>query len=298
MIALRLAPDEGDEGFVQPLAADELWTAAAVAAGARPARRPPAARAPDAAPGEWRLVYDGPGIDLGHPRRVVARVAASGERLVEFDDGELYWIAADGGAIERVASGGGAAAAVRERALGAPLALALAARGVHLLHASAVVARGGVIALAAGSGVGKSTLAAAANRLPALAARRVADDVLPVRLAGEPLALPHFPQLKLAAAEAYPSAAPASVPLAALVELDRGEPGGPPPRLERLSPAAAALALARATVAARLFDPALLASHLEACAAAASRLPVARLTYPGGDDRLGEVLAQVVRVTD
>ena len=188
-----------------------------------------------------------------------------------------------------------------ERALGAPLALALALRGVHLLHASAVVRRaasreqappGGALAFTAASGAGKSTLASAAHRRRTLAWERIADDQLPVRLDSPAAALPHFPQLKLEAEEGYPVNAPAARPLDALfeiehaAEIERIE-------LERLAPTAACLALARATVAAKLFDTALLEHHFECCGTAAATLPVYRLRYPSGIERLPEVLARL-----
>jgi hypothetical protein len=290
VIVLRLAPDEGADGFVQPLAGESLWTASPLAPAAAPAPR----QRDDAAPGEavasWRVVATGVGSDLGSARRVEVRMGASGERVVEYDDGEQFWIAADGGAIVRMAPGSRAAAAALERALGAPLALALARRGVHLLHASALLGRGRVIACTADSGVGKSTFAGGAAGSPELGLRRVADDVLPVRLATAAEALPHFPQLKLAPEASYGSAEPARLPLAALVELERRDDVGAP-RLRRLAPAAGALLLSRATVAARLFDATLLAPHFEACAEAARGLVVARLSYASGPHRLGEALA-------
>jgi hypothetical protein len=285
---------------VQPLAGSALWSADPVAAAARPAVRPTTPRAPGlAATTTWRVVFDGEGIDLGRPRRVVVKLAASGERLLEYDDGARFWIAPGGEAIERVARGDLDARGSLERAIGAPLALALAVRGVYLLHASALRLDRRVIALAADSGVGKSTLAAAVERAPGLGLRRVADDILPVRLGAASAALPHFPQLKLAAADGYPPAAPGSWPLGALVELERCEPvpagDVAPIRFERLSGAPAALALTRATVASRLFDEALLTAHLAACAAAADALVVARLRFPSGLDRLPATLERLTR---
>ncbi len=106
-------------------------------------------------------------------------------------------------------------------------------------------------------------------------------------------ALPHFPQLKLAAAENYPASAPPTLALESLVEIEHS-PGIRAVAIERLGPAAACLALARATVAAKLFDPALLERHFELCAAAGERLPVYRLRFPSGLDRLPEVLAAIL----
>jgi hypothetical protein len=188
------------------------------------------------------------------------------------------------------------------RALGPPLAIALAARGIHLLHASAVRTTRGVVAFCAESGEGKSTLAAAAAHHPDLGLARVADDQLPVRLGERPEALPHFPQLKLPVAEWYRAAEPPVLPLVALVGLSPPPPvaaGDAAPRAEltRLEPAAVALMLARATVAARLFDADLLAEHFDACGrTAAGGLAGYRLCYPRRFDHLRSALALIAHL--
>jgi len=154
------------------------------------------------------------------------------------------------------------------------------------LHASALVIDRRVVALTAESGGGKSTTAAAAT---SLSLDRIADDQLPVRLGPHPRALPHFPQPKLAAAAHYPAEAPAALRLLALVEIAHA-PTTEAISIERQSQSAASLALARATVAARLFDRALLADHFVATTNAAASCVVARLSYPSGVERLPEVL--------
>ncbi|HLF56293.1 MAG TPA: hypothetical protein VI942_05540, partial [Thermoanaerobaculia bacterium] len=281
VLTLDLAP--GASGYTQRVAGFELWCDRPLGPSARPAARP---RLDVTSPCEEEtVVFDGLALDGGHLRRVVAAIDGAGERRVEFDDGESFRVAADGGSVRRwrAPAVGDDAGRTLERALGAPLALALAARGVHLLHASALALGDAAVALTAESGVGKSTLAASAD--PDGAWRRIADDLLPVRLGLDPRALPHFPQLKLAPAEEYPASAPLAVRLAAVVELDRGPEDGPL-ALERLDPAAAALVLARATAAALLFDASLLGAHLAACAASAGHLTVARLHYPSGRSHL------------
>jgi hypothetical protein len=289
-IVLSLAAGRSRDGFVTRLAGIELWSDVPLVAGASPAPRPPVAAeiSDDDDDDGWQLVHDGPALDLGALRRVRAWRDGRGRRRIDYEDGESYRIA--GGVVARRRPGA-AADRVLERALGAPLALALAERGIYLLHAAALATPAGAVALAADSGVGKSTLAAAAAADTAQRGwTRIADDLLPVRLGARPEALPHFPQLKLAPAEQYPAAAAERLPLAAVVELDRLAPAAEPPASQRLGPAAAALALARATAAARLFDGELLAAHLAACAAAAECLAVARLSYPGGLGRLGAAL--------
>jgi len=286
-IVLRLRDSEGEAGYLQELAGESFWSAQPILAGARPAPRPERPRGtPDAAP---RVVYDGPGLVEGRIQRIVSEVSSDGTRRVTFEDGERFEIDAGGSAIVRVAGSAVPEAAGRclERALGAPLALALAPRGVYLLHASALVLADTALALSAPSGGGKSTLAAAGFRA---GMDRLADDQLPVRLDGAPAALPHFPQLKLAAAEGRGARGPREIPLGALVELAHS-PAHREARIEPLSAAGGALALTRATVAARLFDEPLLAAHFAACAEAAERMTVARLTYPSGLHRLPEALA-------
>lgn len=80
--------------------------------------------------------------------------------------------------------------------LGPVLGLLLHQRGLFILHASAIVLDGGVVAFLGHSGRGKSTTAA---MLHARGGTVVADDALAVDLAapGGPAALPGFPQLKL-----------------------------------------------------------------------------------------------------
>jgi len=283
-IVLRLVPGSEPRGFQQRLADTWLWSDRPIGSDGRPARLPQPAR--DLSPGGWRLVYDGPGLVDGRIERIVSRIAPGGERRVEFADGECYVIAADGSRLLRVRGGPGPDARPA-RALGAPLALSLALRGIYLLHASAVRSGACALACVAPSGGGKSTLArhAAMHGLP-----RLADDILPVRLDWQAEALPRFPQLKLAPEELYPQEAPDVLPLGGLVEIAHS-PSAAAISIERLAPAAAAFALVRATVAARLFDEELLTRHFAACTRAAARLPVFRSVYPSGLERLGEVAA-------
>lgn len=113
------------------------------------------------------------------------------------------------------------------QALAGPVLLhALAHDRVFVWHASAVVdAAGALVAVTAASGTGKSSLAAAAQRR---GWQRVADDLLPVALdaTGALLARPRLWQPKLAADDQYPSDAPDTRPLAALVRLERGHRAG------------------------------------------------------------------------
>ncbi|HEX5717661.1 MAG TPA: hypothetical protein VF179_15995 [Thermoanaerobaculia bacterium] len=179
---------------------------------------------------------------------------------------------------------GADAGAVEEALLGPAFALALARRGVFVLHASAVVLQGrGVVGFLGESGAGKSTLA----RLLVEAGDGVAlaaDDLLAVEGI---LALPHFPQLKLgtAAMSAILGLEP-RYPLLGLYELTSAEAVG----TEALPPASAAALLLRHTIAGRLFAKDLLAEQLDFAAGLAGRVPVGRLRVPRRMNVGGEVL--------
>ncbi len=221
----------------------------------------------------WTPIYDGPGLLAGGVERIRSERGDLGGYRVTHAGWRDFLVAADGGTIRRHAAsaGGGDEFAFTHitRALGAPLALALALRDIYLLHASGLTASdGSVIALTAESGGGKSTLAAAAAASPELGLRRVADDQLPVRLGRAPAALPHFPQLKLPPDAQYPAGQAPVVGLRALVELEV-DAGCAAAALARESPPSAIQSLIRATVAAKLFDRELLARHFNACASAA-----------------------------
>lgn len=179
--------------------------------------------------------------------------------------------------------------------LGPPLVLALAIHGVWCLHASAVSVEGCVVAFAGESGNGKSTLAASLNGAGGGGWRRLADDTLPVSLDAEGLlALPHFPQLKLPAAEQHPVDAPARLPLAGVFVIAPPE-GESAVTVRLLARREAMQALIRHTVAARLFDRPLLAAHLDFCAEAAARVPVWRLGYPHRREALPQVREAIRR---
>lgn len=195
------------------------------------------------------------------------------------------------GCIEIDPEPGAGEAAVEEALLGPALALAFARRGVFVLHASAVVVGGGVIGFLGDSGAGKSTLASLlveAGKGLALAA----DDLLAVRSTGEePVALPHFPQLKLgAAAMAAIGGLTPSYPLLRLCVLEPAPPTAAVGGGEALPEGTAAAHLLRHTIAGSLFADDLLAAHLDFAAGIAGRVPVQRLTVPRRLDVGAEVL--------
>lgn len=274
----------GAQGWLQPLADLELWCDRPLLPGARPAPRPERAPAPPAAADRGHLIYDGPGIVAGGQERVRAWLDGAGVRTVEFPDGERFRVSSAGDRIEALVSAALPASASAcdrrlELGLGGPLALALALHGVHLLHASALVIGGVVVAFTGASGTGKSTLAAAGRSRRGW--RRAADDILATRLGEAPRALLAFPQLKLPLDEGWPADEAAALPLAAMIEIEhRGT--HVPARIEERSGAAAVKCLVGATVAARLFDPTLLAGHLDRAATSVARLRIGRLSYPSG----------------
>ena len=180
-------------------------------------------------------------------------------------------------------------------ALRGPVLLhALAQRGVFVLHASAARQPGGpLIAFTANSGVGKSTLAQAAADL---GWERVGDDLLPIaERAGHFVALPHFPQPKLADNAQYPADAAPSLPLAALIQLKRGAAAS----FEPLAPRQAADLLLTSTVATRVFAGRSLTAHLALAArfaaeVRAGRLLVGCMTMPDRPNDVGAAAGETL----
>lgn len=291
-IIFQLDRESTNHGFEQCIAGELVWSDLPLRADARSADL--WTRLQPASDRTWTPIYDGPGQLAGGIERIRSDRGDLGGYRVTHEDGEAFTISSDGGTIRRLAPLAPAvdtfAFSHITRTMGAPLALAFALREIYLLHASAVRgADGSVVALAADSGGGKSTLAGAAHAHPEFGFTRIADDQLPVRLGRSPAALPHFPQLKLRAEEQYPSEAALSLPLSALVELEV-DASCRRPELTRESAPSAIQLLVRSTVAAKLFDKELLARHFNACASAALTLPAYRLRYPYALDRLGEAL--------
>ncbi len=101
--------------------------------------------------------------------------------------------------------------------LGPMLALALAQRGVFLLHAGGCDIGGAAFLFLGESGVGKSTLAAQLG-FPRLADDQAAIDAVTGEL------LPDFPQPKLAAADQLPLAGAAGRQLGGIVLVEPAPP--------------------------------------------------------------------------
>lgn len=247
------------------------------ATGPRPTATSTAAQAPVAA-GATPLALESQALPayagegwLGDRLRAF-RVYPDGDgRRVEFGAGMVFRISGDGCRIDCLSVPSDAKLR-SEWLLGPALLLALAARRIYALHASAISQRAGVVLLLGRSGSGKSTLARVAA---ACGWAALADDVVPLAETGGVLRVrPRFPQLKWTEPLAT---ADCELPLAALVFVERGAA-----RLA-LTPLPASIAtrnLVRDTVAARLFAPAELGDHLAFCARLAEAGPCLRLDLP------------------
>ncbi|TPM36153.1 serine kinase [Mesorhizobium sp. B2-3-4] len=201
--------------------------------------------------------------------------------------------------------------------LGPVLALLLHQRGLLVLHASAIAVAGRGAIFMGDKGAGKSTTASALIRA---GHDLVTDDVVALDLAdpNQPVIVPGFPQIKLAAdaaaaiplerAQVRPQVHPAiekmqhrlhgafsgdRVPAARIYMLERGQRAGitPLPRIAALP------AIIRFSYVTRFGRAALsgdfAAMHLRHCSAIASRVGVCRLDVPAGIDRIGEAVALI-----
>lgn len=218
-------------------------------------------------------------------------LAAQSRDVLQVSGAGAFAIPHEQDCIEVDPEPGAGEAAVTEALLGPALALALARRGVFVLHAGAVVLEGrGLIGFLGESGAGKSTLA---GLLAAEGMALAADDLLAV--AEGPVALPHFPQLKLGpAAMAAIAGLEPHHPLLGLYELAPAEPGAEV-GCETLPALAAAALVLKHTIAGRLFAKDLLAAHLDFAAGLVEGVPVGRLAVPRRLDVGAEVLQRLQR---
>ena len=239
-------------------------------------------------------VFLGDGQLGRHRRRIECGWSRQGYALRVDGVGQFH-ISADGGRIRpREVRVPRSSVDLAETVLGPAVTLALALQDVWCLHASAIASGGAVTAFVGESGAGKSTLARELPRLdPSLCCG--ADDVLPVAIEdGAAWALPRFPQLKYRFDRQPGEALPDRLPLTRIFVLSPPRPVETEPAegavvVERLDGYAAALALVRHTVAAKLFTEDLLRRHVEACAKLAERVEIARLCYPRRLDALSRV---------
>jgi len=203
--------------------------------------------------------------------------------------------------------------------LGPVMALLLHRRGLLVLHASAIAVAGKGAIFMGDKGAGKSTTASALIRA---GHELLTDDVVALDLTnpGQPMIVPGFPQIKLAAdaaaaiplgqAEVRPQVHPAidkmqhrlhgafsgsMVPAAGIYVLERGQRAAMTPL-----PAIAALpAIIKFSYVTRFGRAALsgdfAALHLRQCSAIANHVGVCRLEVPAGLDRIGEAVALLER---
>lgn len=225
-------------------------------------------------------VFAGEGWVGDRDRWITCRYGPAGYAL-RIEDSGLYHVLADGSQALQLQMDREASNVSIDDAVGGPLVmLALALQGNWCLHASAVKLAGRTVAFLGESGTGKSTLADWLAREGGVSVLRVADDILPVKAGESGLeALPHFPQLKLAA-DAQPALnLPERMPLDAVYVLSRPA-AGELVAIQPLDGQAAVLKLVRHTAASRLFAPDLLVKHLDFCVQAAANVPVRQLSYP------------------
>jgi hypothetical protein len=236
-------------------------------------------------------LYAGSGWVGGRLRRVESWRAGGGY-LLKIEGAGEFEISADGARVgrRRPLEGEVPGEEVTAAVLGPCLVLALALRGIWCLHASAAGARGWAVALAGESGHGKSTLAAALATAGS-GWRRIADDLLPVKLErGAARVLPRYPQPGAVALSQALAGERQTLSLAAVYLL---EPGASAVEVHELTKRRAAEALVRQTMAARLFDAELQARHLEFCVDTARRLPVRGLRFPRRPETLPSMTAAI-----
>ncbi len=234
---------------------------------------------------------------VGGENRQVQVWSAPPGVLLKVEGGSDFYIAPGGREIVRVADYQPVVSEVepsapqtltdldREILLGPAIVLALAQRGTWSLHASAAAFRGHTFAFVGETGEGKSTLAAYLSEAGGKW-HRVADDILPVTAGSVGMeAWPRFPQLKLSPHVQPGVGLPERLPLDRICVLEPADKDQLPSLL-LLPPNESVQVLLKHTAGTRLFDPRLLASHLDFCSRAARQVLVYRLIDPHRKDIL------------
>lgn len=177
---------------------------------------------------------------------------------------------------------------------GPAMMLQLAYINSYTLHASAVATPFGTIAFMAESGVGKSTL----GRDAGATWQQLGDDMLPLRICpddsqsgGWQFLLQDYPQLKLDDARVPHRARDQS--LKAIFRLLPEATSSV--RFKRLAKKDAMLQLIRHTVAARLFNDAMLREHARFSKRLSATVPVIQVSYPRNLEVLPQLRAELLR---
>ncbi len=168
--------------------------------------------------------------------------------------------------------------------LGPGLILALSLQGCWCMHGSAIRREDSAVLFVGESGAGKSTVAEWLSRTDD-DLMRVADDVVAVAVhAGRIHLIPPFPQLQLSAHQQYTGERPVCIERIYALKRTDGIA-----RCRPLHGVAAALTVARHTVATRLLDAPALQRHLNFCSQVTKTTKIYTMDYPHSADSLKQV---------
>jgi len=228
-----------------------------------------------------------------------------GQHWIDMPGAARFRFEATGGAVEAHPHPPANPARVHDAYRRAVLPLVLQVRGTEVLHASAVRSPRGVVAFCAGSGTGKSTLAAALGRrgYPVWADDAIAVDTssIPVTTARLPfqirlrpaaaaLVRGDRPAMGVAGSEISGEGAVEQVAMAAACVLRRTDRVAGAVAVEALSPSAALPALLAHAYCFSLQDAERKRRMLRHYASLAARVPVFEVRIESGLGRLPEVL--------
>jgi len=165
---------------------------------------------------------------------------------------------------------------------GPALIILLATKGIYCLHASSIGTQFGNIAFIAESGVGKSTLGAHIDSNW----QQLADDILPLHQRGDHYQMFDYPQLKLPR-NATELPQPRNSMLDLIIRLSNEE--SQEMEFTRLPRTEGLIEIVRHTVAAKLFDNALMIEHVRFAKFLSGEVPVVELKYPRNLERLNHL---------
>ena len=175
---------------------------------------------------------------------------------------------------------------------GPALILLLAQQSIFSLHASAVRITDSQglptnVAFIAESGVGKSTLSASVDRCWV----QYSDDILPVSISQYACLYNDYPQLKLSNFKVSDKSI-LNNNLDYIFNISSDVEEGVV--IEKLHAVDAVLTIIRHTVAARLFEPSMMKSHLEFATTLISKVTVCRISYPRDIKQLPMLRKEVI----